>query len=113
MHEVLFAHHFGVSRLAALSRLKALRLLNESKFDALKQHEEQGLGKAISDRRDLAGADVHGCATNSAIASILLHSKPSGARRSLGGSSLSWQAWLVWQKARSPRSSHKELRRGG
>ena len=60
MHDVvLLAHHFGVSRLAALYRLKTLSLLNESEFDRLKQHEEQGLGKAISDLLDLPepGAD--------------------------------------------------------
>ena len=49
MHDVvLLAHHFGVSRLAALYRLKNLQLLRDPEFEALKQQEEGGLGKSLA-----------------------------------------------------------------
>ncbi|MEW6074206.1 MAG: XRE family transcriptional regulator [Planctomycetota bacterium] len=44
---VLLAHHFGVSRVAALYRLKNLKLLTDPAFDELKAQEDQGLGKAL------------------------------------------------------------------
>lgn len=48
MHDVvLLAHHFGVSRLAALYRLKNLELITQPRLDALLNHERQGLGKRI------------------------------------------------------------------
>jgi Zn-dependent peptidase ImmA (M78 family) len=41
----LLAHHFRVSRLAMLYRLKNLKVLNDTRFEALKRTEEEGLGK--------------------------------------------------------------------
>jgi Zn-dependent peptidase ImmA (M78 family) len=59
MHDVvLLAHHFGVSRLAALYRLKNLRLLKDPEFEALKQQEEEGLGKSLADLLDLPEPDA-------------------------------------------------------
>ncbi len=44
---VVLADHYGVSRLAALYRLKNLGLLKGSRFDALLQQEEAGMGRDI------------------------------------------------------------------
>jgi Zn-dependent peptidase ImmA (M78 family)/DNA-binding XRE family transcriptional regulator len=41
------AHHFGVSRKAALYRLKNLKLLNQSQFDVLLGQEQAGSGKTV------------------------------------------------------------------
>jgi Zn-dependent peptidase ImmA (M78 family)/transcriptional regulator with XRE-family HTH domain len=50
LHDVvLLAHHFGVSRIAALYRVKNLGLLKEREFKDLKHQEEQGLGKELAD----------------------------------------------------------------
>jgi Zn-dependent peptidase ImmA (M78 family)/transcriptional regulator with XRE-family HTH domain len=46
---VQLAHHFGVSRLSALFRLRNLRLLSESEFDHLKSLDEQGKGAQLSE----------------------------------------------------------------
>lgn len=54
MHDVvLLAHHFGVSRIAALYRLKNLRLVKDPEFQALKAQEDQGFGKTITGLLDL------------------------------------------------------------
>ncbi len=45
---VLLAHHFGVSRLAALYRLRNLHLLSQPELAALLVEEEAGHGKRIS-----------------------------------------------------------------
>jgi Zn-dependent peptidase ImmA (M78 family) len=45
---VLLAHHFGVSRISAIYRMKNLRLVNEPEFDALKGQEESGLGRTMA-----------------------------------------------------------------
>lgn len=45
----LMAHHFGVSRIAALYRLKNLRMVDEREFQHLKSQEDSGTGKAIAD----------------------------------------------------------------
>lgn len=45
----LLAHHFGVSRISALYRLKNLRLIDEREFQRLKSEEDIGAGKAIAD----------------------------------------------------------------
>jgi len=42
------ADHFGVSRLAALYRLRNLRLLSDKDFDDLKSAEEAGHGRAVA-----------------------------------------------------------------
>lgn len=44
---VLLAHHFGVSRLAALYRLRNLRLLSQADLDTLLEEERDGRGKEI------------------------------------------------------------------
>lgn len=54
---VLLAHHFKVSRISALYRLKNLKLLNQPEFDALREQEEGGVGRAIADLVDLKEPD--------------------------------------------------------
>jgi len=44
----LLAHHFGVSRISALYRLKNLRLIDEREFQRLKSEEDTGAGRAIA-----------------------------------------------------------------
>jgi hypothetical protein len=55
---VQLAHHFGVSRATALYRLKNLRLLKQSDFDALRTADEQR-GEAVARALRLAAPD-HG-----------------------------------------------------
>lgn len=45
---VQLAHHFGVSRLSALFRLRNLRLLTEPEFEHLKALDDQGRGKQLA-----------------------------------------------------------------
>ena len=45
----LLAHHFGVSRISALYRLKNLRLIDERELQNLKAQEDSGAGKSIAD----------------------------------------------------------------
>ena len=45
---VQLAHHFGVSRLSALFRLRNLRLLTEAELEHLKAFDDQGKGKQLS-----------------------------------------------------------------
>lgn len=45
---VLLAHHFGVSRISALYRLRNLRLLSETEFNRLKALDDEGKGKQLS-----------------------------------------------------------------
>jgi Zn-dependent peptidase ImmA (M78 family)/DNA-binding XRE family transcriptional regulator len=45
----LLAHHFGVSRISALYRLKNLRLLDERELQDLKAQEDSGAGKTMAD----------------------------------------------------------------
>ena len=54
---VLLAHHFNVSRIAALYRLKNLKLVNQPEFDTLRQEEEGGAGRAMSGLLRLEEAD--------------------------------------------------------
>lgn len=54
---VQFAHHFGVSRLSALFRLRNLRLLTESEFEHLKSLDDQGKGKQLAELLGLAEPD--------------------------------------------------------
>lgn len=50
IHDVaLMAHHFGVSRISAIYRLKNLRMINERGFLQLKSQEESGAGRAVAD----------------------------------------------------------------
>jgi Zn-dependent peptidase ImmA (M78 family)/DNA-binding XRE family transcriptional regulator len=45
---VQLAHHFGVSRLSALFRLRNLRLLTEAEFEHLKALDDQGRGRQLA-----------------------------------------------------------------
>jgi Zn-dependent peptidase ImmA (M78 family)/transcriptional regulator with XRE-family HTH domain len=54
---VQFAHHFGVSRLSALFRLRNLRLVTEAEFEHLKSLDEQGKGKQLAELLGLAEPD--------------------------------------------------------
>lgn len=46
---VQVAHHFGVSRLSALFRLKNLRLATEEQFEKLRADDEAGKGRLLED----------------------------------------------------------------
>jgi Zn-dependent peptidase ImmA (M78 family)/DNA-binding XRE family transcriptional regulator len=54
---VLLAHHFKVSRVSALYRLKNLKLVNQPEFDVLLEQEESGAGRAVADFLELKGPD--------------------------------------------------------
>ncbi|MGH8210795.1 MAG: helix-turn-helix domain-containing protein [Steroidobacteraceae bacterium] len=45
----LLAHHFGASRIAALYRLKNLRLIDDPEFQRLKTEEDNGAGQTIAE----------------------------------------------------------------
>ena len=51
---VLMAHHFGVSRLAALYRLKNLGVISQAKLDELLREEQEGRGKEVEQSLRLA-----------------------------------------------------------
>ena len=51
---VQLAHHFGVSRLAALYRLRNLRVVNEAEFEHLKRLDDEGKGKQLAEQLDRA-----------------------------------------------------------
>ena len=57
------ADHFGVSRLAALYRLRNLRLITDAELDQLKQQEEAGKGRQVAALLDLPEVD-HEAARN-------------------------------------------------
>lgn len=54
---VQLAHHFGVSRVAALFRMRNLRLLTESELEHLKSLEEEGKGKLLAQSLGLEEPD--------------------------------------------------------
>jgi Zn-dependent peptidase ImmA (M78 family) len=54
---VQLAHHFGVSRLSALFRLRNLRLVTEAEFDQLKALDEEGKGKQVAELLGLPEPD--------------------------------------------------------
>ncbi len=54
---VQLAHHFGVSRIAALYRLRNLRLVSKGDFDRLKELDDAGRGKQIADHLGLPEPD--------------------------------------------------------
>jgi len=59
MHDVvLLAHHFGVSRLSALYRLKNLGLLTQPELEGLLEQEEAGAGRALQELLDLPEPDA-------------------------------------------------------
>src|SRR3990172_8759721 len=58
MYDVVqLAHHFGVSRLSALFRLRNLRLVTEAEFDQLKALDDQGKGKQLAELLGLSEPD--------------------------------------------------------
>lgn len=58
LHEVaLLAHHFGVSRPAALYRLQNLKLLDTRKAKELREHNERGLGRHVEQLLELPDTD--------------------------------------------------------
>jgi Zn-dependent peptidase ImmA (M78 family)/DNA-binding XRE family transcriptional regulator len=57
------ADHFGVSRLAALYRLRNLRLITDAEFENLKHQEESGKGRQVAALLDLPEVD-HEAARN-------------------------------------------------
>jgi Zn-dependent peptidase ImmA (M78 family) len=57
------ADHFGVSRLAALYRLRNLRLITDAELEELKQQEESGKGRRVAALLDLREGD-HEAARN-------------------------------------------------
>lgn len=54
---VLLAHHFGVSRISALYRLRNLRLLSETEFSHLKALDDEGKGKPLATALGLSEPD--------------------------------------------------------
>lgn len=54
---VQIAHHFGVSRLSALFRLRNLRLLSEPELDALRAEEDRGVGREVAEFLNLPEPD--------------------------------------------------------
>jgi Zn-dependent peptidase ImmA (M78 family)/DNA-binding XRE family transcriptional regulator len=69
---VLLAHHFGVSRISALYRLKNLKLLNEPEFAALQIQEESGRGKEIAEVLGLPEPDESGDGVRARIVTLAL-----------------------------------------
>jgi Zn-dependent peptidase ImmA (M78 family)/DNA-binding XRE family transcriptional regulator len=57
---VQLAHHFGVSRLSALYRLRNLKLITEPEFDALKALDDAGKGKLLAGALRLPEPDQGG-----------------------------------------------------
>lgn len=54
---VLLAHHFGVSRAAALFRLRNLRLINTNDLAALQEQDRRGLGHDVAELLGLQEPD--------------------------------------------------------
>ncbi len=87
------AHHFGVSRPAALYRLKSLKLVTEPELQALRDQDGAGQGRALARVLGLPGPTMRACATSSATGSWASPSRPIGARSSPGPSSSRWPRW--------------------
>jgi Zn-dependent peptidase ImmA (M78 family)/DNA-binding XRE family transcriptional regulator len=69
---VLLAHHFGVSRISALYRLKNLKLLDETEFANLQIQEEAGRGKQIAQTLGLAEPQEAGDGIRARIVALAL-----------------------------------------
>lgn len=69
---VLLAHHFGVSRISALYRLKNLKLLTEPEFAALQIEEEAGRGRQIAETLGLPEPDENGDGIRARIVTLAL-----------------------------------------
>lgn len=58
LHDViLLAHHFGVSRMAALYRLKNLKLIGDAEFETLRGLDEQDVGSRFAELLGLKDPD--------------------------------------------------------
>jgi len=75
---VLFAHHFGVSRISALYRLKNLKLLNETEFGHLQSQEEAGHGKQIAETLGLQEPSEDGDGIRARIVTLALEAYRRG-----------------------------------
>ncbi len=69
---VLLAHHFRVSRISALYRLKNLKLLDETEFADLQIQEEAGRGKQIAEMLGLAEPQEDGDGIRARIVALAL-----------------------------------------
>jgi Zn-dependent peptidase ImmA (M78 family)/transcriptional regulator with XRE-family HTH domain len=69
---VLLAHHFGVSRVSALYRLKNLKLLNESEFGTLQIQEEAGRGREAAEALGLVEPEEGGNGVRARIVTLAL-----------------------------------------
>lgn len=69
---VLLAHHFGVSRISVLYRLKNLKLLNEPEFAALQIQEERERGREIADVLGLPEPEEEGDGVRARILTLAL-----------------------------------------
>ena len=76
------AHHFEVSRLMALFRLRNLRLLSDAEFNGLKVMDEKGAGREMAEAMGLDDPYFPESATNFVIASSALRWRPTGEMRS-------------------------------
>ena len=54
---VQLAHHFGVSRIAALYRMRNLRLVTRKEFNEFKQLDDAGNGRQLAERLGLPESD--------------------------------------------------------
>jgi len=75
------AHHFGVSRLAALFRLRNLRLVTQSEFETMKAAEDAGHGRELA--RLLALPDVEDGEENGGFRHRVLNLALEAYRREL------------------------------
>jgi len=69
---VLLAHHFGVSRISALYRLKNLKYLTEPEFAALQIQEESGHGRTVARLIGLAEPDEAGDGIRARVVTLAL-----------------------------------------
>jgi len=69
---VLLAHHFGVSRISALFRLKSLKLLDEPEFADLQSQEQAGRGRQIAQMLGLAEPQEDGDGIRARIVALAL-----------------------------------------
>jgi Zn-dependent peptidase ImmA (M78 family)/DNA-binding XRE family transcriptional regulator len=69
---VLLAHHFGVSQISALYRLKNLKLLNETEFADLEIQEQAGRGKQIAETLRLSEPQEEGDGIRARIVALAL-----------------------------------------
>jgi Zn-dependent peptidase ImmA (M78 family)/DNA-binding XRE family transcriptional regulator len=69
---VMLAHHFGISRISALYRLKNLKLVSEAEFGGLQIEEEAGRGRQIAEMLELPEPDEGGDGVRARIVTLAL-----------------------------------------